>query len=479
MKSNKKHKNAYIAAAVLAILAVLAAAAFILWRRLCFISYVPEKYTESSDALSNPYIGWYTLHGYILSDTESLTLPDTSSADTGSAGLVLLEINLKNYTGCDLSDTALSQLDTLLSAWSAMGNQLIVRFVYDWDGQNLMTEPQDLSQILTHMTQCSKVIRRYTPEVYIIQGIFVGNWGEMHNTKHMSDGGMSTLLNHLAEVTDPSVFLAVRTPAQLRTILNSAKTLDASEAFSGTLAARLGLFNDGMLGSLTDTGTYAETAENDTVLSLPHSRAAELEFQDTLCRFVPNGGEVINDNPQNDLTAAIDTLSKMHVSYLNSGYDTAVLNKWKNTAYTGSDTSFNGLSGYDYIGRHLGYRYVVTASSLERTGFWGSNATLSLTLKNTGFSAAYRPFDLEIHIVSESGEDTAIPLYWDIRTLSSGMSETLQIPLKINDIALGRCSLYLKITDPASGREIQLANDLSRTAFGYKFASADISRLSD
>ena len=53
----------------------------------------------------------------------------------------------------------------------------------------------------------------------------------------------------------------------------------------------------------------------------------------------------------------------MHVSYLNKDYDPDVINKkWKTSLYSGSDLLYHGMTGYDYISCHLGYRYVLTAS---------------------------------------------------------------------------------------------------------------------
>ena len=46
-----------------------------------------------------------------------------------------------------------------------------------------------------------------------------------------------------------------------------------------------------------------------------------LIFQEKLCQYVPNGGEVTVDNEYNDLDNAITDLSQMHVSYLNSEHD--------------------------------------------------------------------------------------------------------------------------------------------------------------
>ncbi len=55
-----------------------------------------------------------------------------------------------------------------------------------------------------------------------------------------------------------------------------------------------------------------------------------------------------------DSSLMIRELDQMHVSYLNSTYRQEQLNAWKNQSMT-----WNGetISVYDYIGRHLGYRF--------------------------------------------------------------------------------------------------------------------------
>ena len=57
-----------------------------------------------------------------------------------------------------------------------------------------------------------------------------------------------------------------------------------------------------------------------------------------------------------DSSLMIRELDQMHVSYLNSTYRQEQLNAWKNQSMT-----WNGetISVYDYIGRHLGYRFTV------------------------------------------------------------------------------------------------------------------------
>ena len=89
-------------------------------------------------------------------------MKDASSDAKNRQGIVMLEVNLQNFSNEDLSDSALSQLDTILSAWQRHGSQVILRFLYDWDGKAMETEPQSLEQILRHMDQTAEVVNRYT-----------------------------------------------------------------------------------------------------------------------------------------------------------------------------------------------------------------------------------------------------------------------------------------------------------------------------
>ena len=54
---------------------------------------------------------------------------------------------------------------------------------------------------------------------------------------------------------------------------------------------------------------------------------------------------MIIDNVYNDFDNAVKDLSQMHVSYLNSEYDSTVLNKWKETIINKTYDVWNGMSG--------------------------------------------------------------------------------------------------------------------------------------
>lgn len=464
---------------------ILVFPAVFLWLDISFVRYTPYELEESSEKLSNPYIGWYTMYGYLLSEDASFNLPlaandivmpsdcilpysDEHDLSKLYPDMTLLQINLNNYANCDLSSLALTQLDNIFSAWSETFSSLIVRFVYDWDGHGMTTEPESINQVLSHMEQIAPVINKYASSIYILQGIFVGSWGEMHGSAHMADGGMEVLINKLSQITDPSIFLSVRTPAQLRTITKSKKPLDASSAFDGTLFSRLGLFNDGMLGSANDTGTYGEAAASSSDYFSAWIRDDELAFQNELCRFVPNGGEVIIDNEYNNLANAISDLSRMHVSYLNSAYDASVLDKWKKDIFT-SDASdiFYGQSGYDYIGNHLGYRFVIRSSSCDFIPFISESASFSVIIENVGFANALRTFDINIHAISENGQIYTVSTEADTRFWDSITSNKISASLDLGLLSDSSYDIYISCFDEALNRPIFFANETDECIWLY------------
>ena len=155
----------------------------------------------------------------------------------------------------------MAQLDDILKAWSQSDAQILLRFLYDWDGIAKAKEPESLSTILTHMDQAAEIVNRYASSIYLMQGCFIGNWGEMHGSYFADSQSIQTLITHLHQVIAPSIYLSVRTPAQWRTITGLYDVPAKFPAFQEhpPIAGRLGLYNDGMLGSASDLGTYGDT----------------------------------------------------------------------------------------------------------------------------------------------------------------------------------------------------------------------------
>lgn len=420
------------------------------------VTYESAVYSDSAATLDNPYCGFYQMRGYTLSDTNTPNAADWTKQQCKNTPyqLLLLEINLKNYSSTSLSSNALQQVDTILSTCKTGKKQLILRFLYDWDGKAQTTEPDNLSLVKDHMTQLSSLINTHKDCIYIIQGLFIGNYGEMNNSRFTAPTSVRELAEHLASVTDPSIYLSVRTPAQLRSILQSKNTLSDHDAYTGTLTSRLGLFNDGLLGSANDLGTYSDTPLTDTHdYEEKGTRQEEIQFQDLLCQYVPNGGEVTVNNPYNDIEHAVSDFSAMHISYLNAEYDPKVLQKWKNTTY-------QNLNGYQYMQQHIGYRYLVKQSTLQFHSFASDSAKLYLTIENDGFAPAYRKFDTTITVTDRtSAKSFVLETDIDNRLVAGSNSSIFCIDLNIRTWKSGTYDLSLNMTDPDTDLPIYFAHE--------------------
>lgn len=440
-----------------------------------------NDYAESTKKLADPGGSFYNMTCYLLSDDlADSELKKRIQSDLKAYSreeLILVEINLCRYKDTSLSEAALAQTDQILSSWSEAGIPIILRFLYDWDGNAAATEPEDLSLVKEHMSQVAPVVNAHKTDIYTMQGIFVGNYAEMHGGLHMDQKSMCALAKHLDSVIDPDIFLAVRTPAQRRTILNSAKAFPENS----TLATRLGLYNDGMMGSDTDLGTYGTVSRNkSTSMADQWKRSQELDYQNELCRQVPNGGEVVINNSLNDLDQAINTLANMHVSYLSCMHQAEVIQKWKNSRIR-SDDVWNGTNGYDYIDAHLGSRYRCTGASATTFNFWTQDLTLmKFTMTNTGFSTYHEPLTLTATVIAEGSTSPVTTKTWQedaLATLTNGETCSFSLPLDLRSYADGNYHVYISCARAESGNPVAFATDEKNTDYGYEIASFSVSKI--
>ena len=352
-----------------------------------------ETFTESTEKI----------YGFLISDEPadmSEQLDRQMQKDTDHA-LAMAQINLREYRDKEISKEGLQNIERLFQAMSVTKEHWIVRFLYDWNGENEKYEPESIDFVIKHMQQVGGILTEYSDSVFTLQGLFVGNWGELNGTKYADKQSLQQLAKQLVKSTDSKMYLAVRTPVQWRKILESADA-DLQEDRKNPLYDRLGLFNDGMLGSGNDCGTYGEKSAAEAGTDQAWNRMEELAFQEKLCSRVPNGGEVIIDNEYNDLECAIADLKTMHVTYLNQDYDAAVLEKWASSAVQTSDC-FDGMEGLSYIERHLGYRLVLSDVFMQHD-FWEDTAEIKVSLKNVGFAPVYKECEPVFLVKDETGQ---------------------------------------------------------------------------
>ena len=421
------------------------------------IVFRPFPLKEETGCLLNPYRGFYVIcrmHADSLILEEKNIPVDTFIPPEGHT-LVLLEINIQHFREGDISAQALENIRKAFAHFASLGIGMILRFTYDWNGQGAMNEPSSLSIILQHMRQLSPLLMAYGPHIYILQGLFIGSWGEMHNTRYASQSYLITLAEQLAACSSPHTFIAVRCPSQWRAIFRCYSPLSFAEARRSGMQARFGLFNDAIMGSETDMGTYgalsrsASTAYDDKL-----NRYDEILFQTQLCRYVPNGGEVLNASAMNDFKPALRTMAAMRLSYLNSNYDRAVLDKWAR-GHSGSG-AFRKLNDLQYVDAHLGYRYALQKRDVH---FNGNRICVKLSIANQGFSPCYRP--VEVHVVlcdDQGGVVLEHQVDTDLRSWLPECPVQLQCEFEMPKLSQRRLLLGLRLQEAATGKQIRLCN---------------------
>lgn len=356
--------------------ALFAGVAAILAIVLCAVNCTGKTgYKESTERINNPDQGFYRPIFVKLTENGASW---NKSIITPATQLYHLRVDISafssNGTGADkpLSDAALNGLDGVLGALNGQEKSAVVRFAYDAGyGGKKDCEPS-FDVLLNHVAQFSGVLNGYPLTVTAAEAGLIGPWGEMHSSKIADREHITPLIEKLLTELKSAPVL-VRTPKMIYDYLGvSAENAQSFEINKDDKAYRLGLFNDGYLGSESDLGTYTD-------------RARDIEF---LCRqtnHLPYGGEVVMPNSTlHDIESCTPEMFGLNLSYLNVEWNNAVIDKWKNSVYTkkcGNDKAYYGKTAFEYIENRLGYRFVIAESGFKKSG----GLKVSLKIENLGF----------------------------------------------------------------------------------------------
>lgn len=424
---------------------------------------------ESTRALKNPGCGWYHIYTFDLSKENFLYI------DCEEEELVLLLIDIHAFRGCEqIPKEALECFSSILTFFEQHDKGIILRIVYDTKGQGMENEPSSIKIVKSHMKQLGSIICEHMGEkkslpgkILVHQGLFVGSWGEMHGSKFLSEARMKELYDTFLEATKGSCPIAVRKPVQLR-ILSCKKT--ASIPLQNASNTNFTLFNDAIFGSETDLGTYgtirkSALSENSEREKTSWVREDELSWQQSFMQQSFCGGEVLGgintvsessgntDYPQRtlDWNQVVADLAKMHVSYLNSIYSKEVLDDWKAHRIMWNDKE---ISEYDYIGRHMGYRFTVTQVKISKN-------VITLTIKNTGFANLCEEAVCRLILIENNENVKAFEIKSDPRTWNSG-TDTVIESLILQEVwtqQSQQTKIFLQLIRKRDGRIIEWANE--------------------
>lgn len=402
--------------------------------------------SEVTGKFTNPARGWYQIHRFQAEQEPDFAELEWCLDNEDSLALVMIDIGA--FKEQDLSEECLNRIRRILQFFSAYHFDLILRVVYDHDGKALEREPFFYSQVLNHIKQLGGILDQFKDSVFVYQGMLVGNWGEMHTSRFLSADKLKQMADILRQCKGEQTYLAVRRPVQWRMLHANRKGMKLN------CPDGMGLFDDGILGSENHLGTFGSEAGVRAGWEEPWKRADELAFEQELGNLAPSGGEAVYDESYSKtLTpeAVLSELRQMQITYLNKVYDGKMLDLWRRWKCP-VQGGWANKSLYEYVGAHLGYRFVIQKVSVRSERGSEDQCTVEVHVKNTGFAGFYQEADLFLEY-SEDGQYRKIKLEDHMRGWNSGEVRVLTCRLEACD-----CNLFLSAARRRDKAPILFAN---------------------
>ena len=353
---------------------------------------------ELTENLSNPARGWYQIHTFLAEQEPDFAQLEwcLDQADT----LTLVIIDIGAFKERNLSQECLKRICRILEFFADYRYNIILRVVYDHEGNAIEREPFFFQQVLSHLRQLGGILDQFADTVFVYQGMLVGNWGEMHTSRFLAVEKLEQMAEVLRYYKCEQTYLAVRRPIYWRLL--------HQEQAGGKLHCPdgMGLFDDGIFGSETHLGTFGVKKRENAGWGEPWNRVDELDFERQISMFAPNGGEVVYDDAYvESLTPemVLEELRQMQITYLNKVYDGRMLDIWRKWKCPVQGV-WAEKSLYDYVGAHLGYRFVIQSVSVTQKRDSGSHCLVELEVENTGFAGFYQEADIFLEYRTADGE---------------------------------------------------------------------------
>lgn len=429
------------------------------------------SYSDALEEIENPHIGFYRPVG------KHFTSDGNSTSNTWG-NLVHLRMDISEFSNNAVISIDKATGDTtfgvsqpltqdMLDAFEAMldgvrkrGKSAIVRFAYDpWYNGTKTCDP-DQSLILTHLKQLGEVYSRNTDVIVFVELGMYGSWGEMHSSTNGTNANIAEALQTLLVATPPEIKIGVRRPDIVAQWLkvndgNDYSGFDIdSDRFKQALAEkgdtiyRVGMYNDGYLGSSSDLGTVGMGVSGHQM-----TREMMVKWLERYSQHTPYGGELVanynGDNPINTPEYLSVEGFRTHTSYLNYEWHQPTILGWKEMVFNGDDAEYNGCDGYTYVANHLGYRFVLRKSLLPDSVAPNKDIPINLTIENVGFGNLTKAKKVSFVLVGENNiyeiepNNSINPRDWESRK-SVDLQTSITLP---NGVETGNYQLYLRVSE--------------------------------
>lgn len=441
----------------------------------CSPSGASTKEDRSTTSLSeyNKYLQKNSLV-HLRCDISKFSANSNATYKTGSGS-----VTISDSITQDLTSAVISDLQTILNTLRSKGVCAIIRFSYtpkfdyvtDKTTNNYVEVEPPLSQILRHIESLEPVLKNYPDVISAIEVGLLGPWGEMHSTTlAQSQVNINALIDKFIQVTSEDTCILVRQPKYIYNWLENNSSFSTNAATlnpqlgqnsSKKGSKRVGLYNDGYLGTSSDYGTYQN---RDTEQKF-------LFYQGRACMY---GGEVTLDgNSSSEVYRRMpfvkEDMQKIHLSYLNIDYNEKVINSWKKQYY-------NGENVFDYISNYMGARLVLLKTNVSSTKVLkGSNFTISSQIRNDGSGNIIKKKKWELIFVGEGQtKEVLVNNAPDVRkwysknpydpSESNVYSFSIQATVP-SDLPSGSYEVFLRLRTPSPSGAIE-----NKTNYCFRFA---------
>ena len=418
-----------------------------------------------------------------------------------------------------------------LDAWrqtlaNARANGALVspRFAYDCNGVGGCEPAFDM--VLHHMRQIAAVLNEYADVVPSIECGIVGAYGEMHTSDYCDAVHESQVLRTWLDELDPRIRLQVRSAHPLINLFRQEVLGGApGNVYAADVLARLaeidgweriGLYNDGYLGTPYDYGTWTDARGinnfsraqgNEWLARLPHipyggefaGISEEWSYREppfAAAGLVTNGFNQVEEWYQAHLTYLRGTpsgnhtvrrLSELAFSAAPFGFDgmescglserpffEAMVARHMGFGFAAMPDlhEWEGRSLLDFLRGHIGHRFVLRGSRLSPSAEPGGTLELSFDVENTGFCDLWLPAKSEILLQSSDDRFWACPVSLDLgAAVPSASRATFSVTLRLpSALAEGDWRVHLRTHIVAEGdspsaaglRTVRFANDASQ-----------------
>lgn len=431
-------------------------------------------YKEIVETINNPGVGYTTVQNITCKPGDTPVYNPTGNLMALYINIGAFSSGINGVADYDFDETFFKNLRATFENCRKNGCLIGLRFRYDPNGVD-NPEPASFEKVLSHINQIKAdgILEDFKDILAFVETGFVGKWGEQHGGKYVSLDYKAQLVDALLDCVPEEVSITVRTPNTFAKWAGiEMSEIDTYIAQEGSNASRIGIYNDGYMGSDSDLGTYSNREKETTWMS---NQMLSTYFGGEFSSNLDWAKKFDTYLPEN----AIPEMYKTHLSYINGNIYSLYKDYTFNENYDidGVDNSaYYGQTVFQFMRDHLGYRFVLRESKLNKEVLQGDMLNLSIDVENTGFANPIKKQKAEV-ILERDGIYRTAELDIDTTKWHSCTTTKSDISLKLpGDIEEGEWNIYLRLSVGNSGiedsymRSVQFANkDIWNSSFGANY----------